>query len=117
MFYIKNIFNEYYNTLSRWKDYKSRSPRRECWIFNCINIVCYFVLLQLRDTITQQNVFNIFMGITYIYVLFILIPSIPLVIRRLHHLGFSGKWYFLYLFAYIVDDFFLDDGIYEDLFS
>lgn len=115
MLYIKNMFNNYFYTLSRWKDYKSRSGRKEYWSFNIIAILPYFLLKCLQQFFTQPLVVYCLTGVLWAYVLFTFIPNITLLIRRLHDLGATGKWCILYFLFNIISVFFLNDDAYRDL--
>lgn len=96
--------------LKRYTDFSGRSRRMEYWSFMVLNFVIYMILLAVMlagglpmaamtdPTVAEQitapgPLFWIAGGLLGIYVLAILIPSIAVVVRRLHDRDMSGWWY------------------------
>ncbi|MEG2173935.1 MAG: DUF805 domain-containing protein [Oscillospiraceae bacterium] len=77
---IKNYFN-----------FSGRARRKEYWMFALFNIIISFVLKMVDQgiglSITQQV--GVLSGI---YGLFVMIPSLSLLFRRLHDVGKSAWW-------------------------
>lgn len=96
MFYIKNMFNNYFHTLSRWKDYKSRSGRKEFWSFNIVNFIINLLLSLLIQGIKFRLIVYCFLGIYVAYNLFVFIPKLSLFVRRLHDIGWCGVFLLYY---------------------
>lgn len=92
MSFIMNILNNYLLVFSRWKDFKGRSNRSEFWSFKIIDFLIVGFLDLLYQNITQAFVVACIGGIIFVYSLFILIPSISLLVRRFHDIDWSGKW-------------------------
>lgn len=105
--------------LKRYADFQGRSRRMEYWMFALMNFVISMVLV-------GPTMFSIFaaagdptsyeadpfaavgtlgmlgLGIYGLYALAILIPSIAVVVRRLHDRDMSGWWYLGFIVASIV---------------
>ncbi len=70
----------------QYADFNSRARRSEYWWFSLIN----FILV--RATLGSP-----FLYLYLLYYIAVLIPSIAVTVRRLHDIGRSGFWYFLFL--------------------
>lgn len=80
---------------SRYVDFSTRSSRSEYWWF----VLSYFVIAIVLGLIDS---FTIGMGILpLIVVLAYLIPSLAVVVRRLHDVGRSGWWILIALIPLI----------------
>lgn len=98
--------------LRRYADFKGRSRRKEYWSFVLLNILIYVVLGALMiggglplATLSDPNadpeammaaigpLFWVGGGLLGIWALAIIIPSIAVVVRRLHDRDLSGWWY------------------------
>ena len=93
----------------RYAEFSGRSRRMEYWSFMLLNFVVYLVLgglmvaggfsLQaLSDPMAAQTMqpgglFYAGAGLLGLYALAILVPSIAVVVRRLHDRDMSGWWY------------------------
>lgn len=77
--------NFYVNVLNKVNDFNGRSSRKEYWMFHLFNII-WFIFFEFLAILT-----GLFL-ISWAYRLFILIPSISVLIRRLHDTGRSGWW-------------------------
>lgn len=91
---------EYLKSWKRAFDFSGRSRRREFWLPYLINIVIVMVLDFLGAASTAKNPrgsVSIFFIILAIYALAYLIPTLALIVRRLHDMGKSGWWYFISL--------------------
>ncbi len=92
---------------SKYADFKTRSTRSEYWYFFLAYIILSLVLLipfigtaisatqggQLADGI--GTIPMVFMGIWFILLLAMIIPSLAVTVRRLHDIGRSGWWYLI----------------------
>ncbi len=78
--------------LSGWKrafDYVGRSSRPEFWWFVLANVIVSLVLAVLSNSVNQ---------LTFLYVLYsfaVIVPSIPLTVRRLRDAGKGWGWIFI----------------------
>ena len=85
---------------SFWKNafnFSGRATRSEYWFFMLDNVIIGFILgflMGITGVLSDSGTPNfLVMAIYYIYLFAIIIPSISLVIRRLHDIGKSGWWY------------------------
>jgi uncharacterized membrane protein YhaH (DUF805 family) len=74
--------------LERYAKFDGRAGREEFWFYVLANIAVYFVLLILAQ------ISSIFIAVYFLYWLATLVPSIAVVIRRLHDTDKSG-WFLL----------------------
>jgi uncharacterized membrane protein YhaH (DUF805 family) len=98
--------------LRRYADFRGRSCRSEYWLFQLLLVMVYAVLgiagfavamglgvfsmtssEDILVALTHQPVLWLIIGIAGIFSLAVFIPSISVVVRRLHDLGLSGWWY------------------------
>ena len=94
--------NYYLNVLKSYAIFSGRARRSECWYFVLFNIIFAFVAIMLDKALgtsftiqTAAGPINLFYGYVYIiYNLFILLPAIAVLVRRLHDVGKSG-WFVL----------------------
>jgi uncharacterized membrane protein YhaH (DUF805 family) len=92
----------------RYAEFSGRSRRMEYWSFMLLNFLVYLVFLALMmaggfsiAAMTEMGgaapaagpIFYIGAGLLGLYMLAILIPSIAVVVRRLHDRDMSGWWY------------------------
>lgn len=76
----------YWNAITKhYVDFKGRARRKEYWMFILINMVITLPLAALKGTFELVWPY-------YVYHLVILLPSIAIIIRRLHDVGKSGWW-------------------------
>jgi uncharacterized membrane protein YhaH (DUF805 family) len=94
--------NYYLNVLKSYAIFSGRARRSEYWYFVLFNIIFAFVAIMLDKALgtsftiqTAAVPINLFYGYVYIiYNLFILLPAIAVLVRRLHDVGKSG-WFVL----------------------
>lgn len=96
--------------LKRYAEFSGRSRRMEYWAFTLMNVVVAFVLIAMMfgagasmgafnqlESADPSAVIALFMGgfglVFGLWWLAILIPSIAVVVRRLHDRDMSGWWY------------------------
>lgn len=93
--------NWYLKALKQYADFKGRARRKEYWMFILFNIIFAF-LAALIDNIVGTAIPELGYGIFYgIYALAVLIPSLAVIVRRLHDVGKSGWMYFIVLIPII----------------
>jgi uncharacterized membrane protein YhaH (DUF805 family) len=72
-----------------YANFNGRARRKEYWMFALFNVLFVFV----------AAIIDYFLGtfpmIYCIYLLAIVIPSIAVLVRRLHDIGKSGWWFFI----------------------
>ena len=87
--YLK-VFNQYF-------DFSGRARRKEYWMFTLFNLIIT-CLLSLLDFIFETHYFTTF---SFIYGMLAFIPSLAVLLRRLHDVGKTG-WYILILFIPLI---------------
>ena len=95
----------YLQALKNYSNFKGRARRKEYWMFTLI-----FTLILIFATIIDNLVgttfeiagFDLGYGWGYLIVGFLnLLPSLSLIVRRLHDVGKSGWFYFIILIPVI----------------
>lgn len=99
--------NDYLNVVrNNYANFSGRARRREYWMFTLINglisLVLYLPAMFLGfdpastatgEASTSVNpLFYIFLGLYVLYSLAMLVPSLAVLVRRLHDTGKSGWW-------------------------
>lgn len=84
---IKTVFAKY-------AVFKGVATRAEYWWFSLFSLIVSVVLNVLMGDPNDPNA--VASGISLVWSLGILIPSLALSVRRFHDAGFSGKWLLLY---------------------
>ena len=87
--------NWYLKVLKQYADFSGRARRKEYWMFVLFNVIFTFVAMLLDFLFGLPFIFTI------IYTLALLIPSLAVLVRRLHDIGKSGWWYFISLIPLI----------------
>jgi uncharacterized membrane protein YhaH (DUF805 family) len=92
----------------RYFDFSGRSSRMEYWMFTLFGTIVVlagivlFVALGYDDATEEANFFGWFLGVAGImWLLFSIVPSISVTVRRLHDAGFSGWFYFISAVPYV----------------
>ncbi|MCM3617018.1 DUF805 domain-containing protein [Sutcliffiella horikoshii] len=87
--------NWYLEGFRNYFNFSGRARRKEYWIFTIVNFLIFWSVLYLLDiTVPSDLVAIIFASV---FLLVTLIPSLSVMIRRLHDIGKSGWWYFIVL--------------------
>lgn len=94
--------NYYLNALKNYAIFSGRARRSEYWYFALFNLIFAIVAMMLDKAFatsftiqTTAGPINLFYGYVYIiYALFVLLPSLAILVRRLHDVGKSG-WFVL----------------------
>lgn len=87
----------YLKCKKNYTNFKGRARRKEYWIFQLINIIflLFLYILDLKlntGTIINNRYIGFF---SFIYEIFILLPTLSVTVRRLHDIGRSGSWIFI----------------------
>lgn len=83
--------NWYTAVLKNYAGFSGRARRQEYWMFALFNFIIVFVL-ELLAFLTKPLILFIVVGI---YALAVLLPSLAVVVRRLHDTNRSGAWFFI----------------------
>ena len=91
---------EYYKqAISNYANFSGRARRSEYWYFALANLLIFMVLFGLAFAVgggmESAGSGMIFMTLYALYALFVIIPSISVLVRRLHDTGKSGWYYFI----------------------
>jgi uncharacterized membrane protein YhaH (DUF805 family) len=89
-YYIEAFTKNYVN-------FSGRARRSEYWYFVLFNLLAYLVLFGISYAALGEN--GIF--VVVLYALAVILPSLSLVVRRLHDAGKSGWFYFIALIPII----------------
>ena len=75
-----------------WRDYRSVSTRGEYWYFVLFTGLLSVVLSTIDQFISLGDVGNPFFTLTNFAAIILFFVRLPLEVRRLHDVGFSGWW-------------------------
>jgi uncharacterized membrane protein YhaH (DUF805 family) len=89
--------NYYIEVLRKWNDFKGRSRRTEYWYFALFNFLVA-VILSFISIIGNSKVF---IYILYAYCIILIIPTLAVMVRRLHDTDRNGWWFFISLIPII----------------
>ena len=106
----------FFKCLKQYADFGGRARRKEYWWFTLINAIIMLVLMigwlaplfkmaitaEGGDEFDERNFIITMFSSHYLYIylvyyLIILVPSLAVTVRRLHDIGKSGFWIFLYI--------------------
>ena len=83
------------SVLKKYAVFSGRARRKEYWMFILFNMIFAFAAV-IIDNVVGTAFDGISYGLFYtLYVLAILVPSIAVIVRRLHDVGKSGAWFFI----------------------
>ncbi len=85
----------YLSALKKYAVFKGRASRADYWYFMLLNIIISCVV-GIASAALELKILNT------IYVLFILIPSISLVVRRVHDTNKSGWFILIPVYGFIL---------------
>jgi uncharacterized membrane protein YhaH (DUF805 family) len=89
--------NWYLKVLNQYFDFSGRARRKEYWMFTLFSLIISWTLAVL-DLIFDTYMFTI---VSSIYSLLVIIPSVAVLIRRLHDIGKSG-WHIFLIFIPLI---------------
>lgn len=90
--------NWYFKALGKYTTFAGRARRKEYWIFGLINAAILFVLEMVMMSAIRAGHSPLISGtVLLIFALLILLPSISVMVRRLHDTDRSGWWYWIAL--------------------
>lgn len=93
--------------LRQYADFKGRARRKEYWWFTLINYIIILILSFIWIFTTDAN--GIFLNpalyIILAYCLAIFVPTLSVMVRRLHDIGRSGLWCLYMMIAQFVFSF------------
>lgn len=83
--------NWYLEVLRKYAVFGGRARRKEYWMFTLVSTIVYIVLMIAESRLGFVSQLGIGM-ISLVYSLVVLLPSIAVIVRRLHDTGRSGWW-------------------------
>ncbi len=84
-----NMIDWYKSVLQKYAVFDGRARRSEYWYFYLVNLIISMILGFVDGALGLMS-----FGISTVYTLAILVPSIAVAIRRMHDVGKSG-WFIL----------------------
>lgn len=94
--------NWYLKVLQNYAVFSGRARRKEYWMFVLFNLIFAIVAMLLDNVLGITFGNGIFYGPIYlVYGLAILVPSLAVLVRRLHDIDKSGAWIFIGLIPLI----------------
>ncbi len=92
--------NWYLMAFKKYAEFKGRSRRKEYWMFGLISAIISILIGMLDSLLGLSNELGSgVMGM--LYSLFVFVPSLALLVRRLHDVGKSGWMMFIALIPLI----------------
>jgi len=91
----------YLEVLKKYATFGGRARRKEYWMFVLFNVIFTIVALiidSVLGTRSEETGYGLFNGL---YGLAVLLPSLAVLVRRLHDIGKSGWWFFIALIPLI----------------
>ncbi|ANU13872.1 Integral membrane protein [Planococcus halocryophilus Or1] len=85
---------EFLDVFKKTLDFKSRSRRKEYWMFILFTSIISIVLSIIEIALSLEIAPNLGL-LSTIFTLIILIPSLSVTVRRLHDIGRTGWWLLL----------------------
>lgn len=87
--------NWYLKCIKNYFNFSGRARRKEYWIFTLFNICIIFCLISLSHLTEELLDTDFPISILGVYFLFIIIPHLAVVVRRLHDINKSGTYWFI----------------------
>ena len=97
--------NYYIKVLQQYADFNGRARRKEYWMFVLVQTIVMIGLMILDSILGLDfELQGISLGYGYLYLIGVIvhfIPSLAVLVRRLHDVGKSGWFYFIFLIPII----------------
>jgi uncharacterized membrane protein YhaH (DUF805 family) len=92
----------YLNALKQYATFSGRARRKEYWIFVLVTFLFTMVALFIDGLLFGTTGQDAGYGLVYsLFTLAMLLPSLSVLVRRLHDVGKSGWWIFISLVPFI----------------
>lgn len=98
------MLKAYIDAIKKWNRWDGRTCRRDYWLFTIMNTIITYALAGVMLAfyyLELDTLFFISTALLIIYAILIAIPSISILIRRLHDTNRSGGFYFIQLIPYV----------------
>lgn len=93
--------NWYIHCIKNYANFSGRARRREYWLFLLFNFIIFLILGFIGEFINEYTETNEGFILVGIYGLFIIIPHLACVVRRLHDINKSGGYWFVRFIPFI----------------
>jgi uncharacterized membrane protein YhaH (DUF805 family) len=89
--------------VDNYANFSGRARRSEYWYFILCHIFILFLFMMLFGIATSisEEIGFVIIGLSIMYVLAIIIPTLAVIVRRLHDIGKSGVYIFIRLIPFI----------------
>lgn len=84
-----SLWGQFIHCFKHYVDFNGRARRREYWGFSLFHFIFIWGLIFMDLLFIGMPVLSI------VYCLAAMMPAIAVIVRRLHDIGKSGKWYFI----------------------
>jgi uncharacterized membrane protein YhaH (DUF805 family) len=96
----------YTGVFKKYADFSGRARRKEYWMFALINVIVSIIIGIIDGVLGTRMEFGSGMSggigiLGLIYTIVILVPSLALMVRRLHDTNRSGLWLFIVLIPFL----------------
>jgi uncharacterized membrane protein YhaH (DUF805 family) len=89
--------NWYFDTLKKYAVFSGRARRKEYWFYQLFNTL-FVIALIVVDSMTRTMSKSFHLGfLSLLFVLATMLPSLGVLVRRLHDTNRSGWWFFIAL--------------------
>ena len=85
----------YIHCIKNYTNFSGRARRKEYWMFLLFNILIIISLSFISGIISEISGNETSLVIVGIYILFIIVPHLAVVVRRLHDINKSGGYWFV----------------------
>ena len=87
--------NWYLNCLKKYASFEGRARRTEYWMFTLFNFI-FLVAAVILDNLFKTTINGSAYGVIYfVYALAVFLPSLAVIVRRLHDIDKAGTWFFI----------------------
>jgi uncharacterized membrane protein YhaH (DUF805 family) len=93
--------NYFLDALKNYATFTGRATRQQYWMYILLYIGFYFIAVMIDINLGQFDKDNLTGSISTVYSLGLLIPTLAILVRRLHDIGRSGWWILLMIIPMI----------------
>lgn len=93
--WFENCLNYFNRAIARFARFGGRGNRAEYWYFFLAVLLVNLALTLLAHLFSESVLGDLIEVLSSVFLLFVLIPSISVGVRRLHDINKSGWWYLL----------------------
>lgn len=89
--------NWFLKVLKQYADFTGRARRKEYWYYTLFSIIFFYAFIFIFAAIADITGIIWIVFIPYLFSLATFIPSLAVLVRRLHDIGKSGAYFFVVL--------------------